>query len=194
VSLPKIKKGENVKKPTILKYVFLFIVVIALFAAWAYAEDQDSYTEPYKAIQAVDKDLQLIPAYKIGDESLYFFIKDKTNLGATMVRKGIFGWKSGMFTWGPLDLGREYEKLQGIQGHGEDLVYGLIRNGDERVVIVGDQEATLLNLALLSPSVVKEYQLEGLYLWYVESDKNPNAQQVNLLRKDTREVIDSIDL
>lgn len=182
------------KHSTILKYVFLFIVVIALTACWAYAEDQDSYTEPYQAIQAVDKDLQLIPAYKLGDESLYFFIKDKTNLGATKVRTGIFGWKSGLFTWGPLDPDRDYENLQGIQGHGEGLVYGLIRNGDERVVTVGDQEASMVNLSLLSPSVVKEHQLEGLYLWYVESDKNLNAQQVKLLRKDNREIIDSVDL
>lgn len=182
------------KNSTILKYVFLFIVVLALTASWAYAEDQDSYTEPYKAIQAVEKDLQLIPAFKMGEESLYFFIKDKTNLGATVVRKGIFGWKSGVFTWGPMDPDREYEKLQGIQEHGEGLVYGLIRNGDERLVIVDDQEATVLNLAMLSPLVVKEYQLEGLYLWYVESEKNLNDQQVKLLHKDTREIIDSVDL
>lgn len=179
------------KHSTILKYVFLFIVVIALTASWAYAEDQDSYTEPYQAIQAVDKDLQLIPAYKLGNESLYFFIKDKTNLGATKVRKGIFGWKSGMFTWGPLDPDRDYENLQGIQGHGQGLVYGLIRNGDERVVTVDDQEASMVNLSLLSPSVVKEYQLEGLYLWYFESDTH---EQVKLLRKDTREIIESLDL
>ncbi|WRP07231.1 aspartyl-tRNA synthetase [Rossellomorea aquimaris] len=182
------------KNATILKYVFLFIVVIALTASWAYAEDQDSYTEPHKAIQAVDKDLQLIPVYKIGDESLYFFIKDKTNLGATVVRKGIFGWKSGMFTWGPIDLDREYVTLQGIQEHGEGLVYGLIRNGDERVVTVDGHEASMVNLSMLSPSVVKDYQLEGLYLWYVESDKNLNNQQVKLLHKDTREIIDSVDL
>ncbi|MGF3104435.1 aspartyl-tRNA synthetase [Rossellomorea sp. DUT-2] len=182
------------KKSTILKYVFLLIVVIALSASWTYAEDQDSYTEPYQAIQAVDKGLQLIPAYKMGDESLYFFIKDKTNLGATVVRKGIFGWKSGVFTWGSMDPEREYKKLQGIEGHGEGLVYGLIRNGDERVVMVDDQEAKVLDLAMLSPSIVKEYQLEGLYLWYVESDKNLNAQQVKLLREDTREIIDSVDL
>ncbi|MGM0852487.1 MAG: aspartyl-tRNA synthetase [Bacillota bacterium] len=182
------------KNSTILKYVFLFIVVIALMAAWAYTEDQDSYSEPYKAIQAVDKELQLIPAYKVGDESLYFVIKDKTNLGVTVVRKGIFGWKSGMFTWGPLDPNREYEKLQGIQGHGEGLVYGMIRKGDERVVTVDDQEATVLNLTILSPSVVKEYHLEGLYLWYFESYKNLNDQQVKLLRKDTREIIESLEL
>jgi hypothetical protein len=188
------RRGENVKNATILKYVFLFIVVIALTASWAYAEDQDSYSEPHKAIQAVDKDLQLILAYKIGDESLYFFIKDKTNLGATKVRKGIFGWKSGMFTWGPFYPDRDYEKLQGIQGHGQGLVYGLIRNGNERVVTVDDQEASILNLSLLSPSVVKEYQLEGLYLWYVESEKNLNDQQVKLLHKDTREIIDSVEL
>lgn len=179
------------KHSTILKYVFLFIVVIALTASWAYAESQDSYSEPHKAIQAVDKDLKLIPAYKLGDESLYFFIKDKTNLGATKVRKGIFGWKSGEFTWGPLDPGRDYEKLQGIQGHGEGLVYGLIRNGDEKVVTVDGHEASIVNLSLLSPSVVKEYQLEGLYLWYFESDTH---EQVKLLRKDTQEIIDSVDL
>lgn len=179
------------KNATILKYVFLFIVVIALTASWAYAESQDSYSEPHKAIQAVDKDLRLIPVYKIGDEFLYFFIKDKTNLGAARVRKGIFGWRSGMFTWGPLDPDRDFEKLQGIQGHGEGLVYGLIRNGDERVVTVDGQEASMVNLSLLSPSVVKEYQLEGLYVWYFESDAHA---QVKLLRKDTREIIDSVDL
>ncbi|WP_394140020.1 aspartyl-tRNA synthetase [Cytobacillus oceanisediminis] len=182
------------KNSSILKYVVLLMVVITLIVTWAYVEDQDSYSDPVKAIEAIDKELLLIPAYQLGDKSLYFFIKDKNNLGATIVRKGIFGWKSGMLTWGPLDSKREYEMLEGFHGHGEGLVYGLIRNGDERVVTVDDQEAQVLNLAMLPPSVVKKYNLEGLYLWYFESDNNLNHEQVKLLRKNTQEIIQSIDL
>lgn len=182
------------KNKTILSTVSLLMVVITLTSLWAHAEDQDSYSEPHEAILAEDKDLLLIPAYKMGNESLYFFIKGKNNLGAVYSHQGFFGWKSGMLTWGPIDPNRDVDRLGGFKGHGETLIYGLINNADERVVKVDDQKATILNLAMLSPEVVKEYQLEGVYLWYFEKDPERTYKQVELVEKETDEVIQSIDL
>jgi hypothetical protein len=183
-----------VKNSTVFKSVVLIIVFVTLTVIWVYSEAQDTYSEPQYAIQAIDKDLLLIPAYKINDESLYFFIKDKKNLGSVKVRKGLFGWKSGMFTWSQMDSKRKYEKLNGVQGYGENLLYGLIRNGDERVVTVDGHEAEILNLAMIPPSLLEEYNLEGLYLWYFESDDNLNHEQLMLLHRETHEIIQSIKL
>ena len=136
----------------------------------------------------------LIPAYKRDDKSLYFFIKDRNNLGATYAHKGMFGWKSDFFTWGPMSSKKSYENLEGFQGHGENLVYGLIKLSHEETVMVDEQEAQLLNLAMLPPSVVKDHQLEGLFLWYFEKEDQSEYKQVKLLLRDTEEIIQTIDL
>jgi hypothetical protein len=171
-----------------------FLVLITLMSIWSLVEYQESFSEPNEAIYAENKDLLLIPAYKLGEESLFFFIKGKNNLGAVYAFKGLFGWKCGMLTSGPVDPKREFDRLEGYQAHGEKLIYGLFRKGDEQVVTVDDQEANVLNLALLSPPVVKEYKLEDVYLWYFEKDSGVAYEQIKLVQKDTGEIIQSIDL
>ncbi|WP_409250576.1 aspartyl-tRNA synthetase [Bacillus sp. SCS-153A] len=178
----------------IIKYVILFILVIAILGMWSIGEQQDSHMEPHQAIQATEEGLTLIPAYKGEDQSLYFFIKDRNNLGAVYVNKGIFGWKSGMLTWGPKGSMNNFDKLGGFQMHGENLVYGLIRLGQEQSVRVDEHEADLLNLAMLPSSVVQEHHLEGLFLWYFEMDDQSEYEQVKLLHKDTQEIIQLIEL
>ncbi|WP_456270971.1 aspartyl-tRNA synthetase [Bacillus sp. AK031] len=182
------------KNSTVFKTVATVAIVIILIVLWVFNEQKDSYSEPHDAINAVDKELLLIPAFKAEDESLYFFIKDKNNLGAVKVRKGLTGWKTGMFSWSPMDSKRKYEELGGYQGHGENLIYGLIRNGDQRLVTVDGQEAEFLNLAMLPPSLQKEYNVEGLYLWYFESDEDTDHEELKLLNKDSHTVIQSINL
>ena len=79
------------------------------------------------------------------------FIKNTNNLGAAYVQKGLFGWKAEMLTWSPMDNERSYENLNGYQGYGENLIYGLIRQGNERLVQIGENHATILNLAAMLP-------------------------------------------
>ncbi|MBW3112326.1 hypothetical protein KYJ26_10820 [Bacillus sp. MCCB 382] len=63
------------KNKIIIATVSWLMVVIAITSLWAYAEYQDSYAEPHEAVLAEDSELLLIPAYKLGDESLSFLSK-----------------------------------------------------------------------------------------------------------------------
>jgi hypothetical protein len=182
------------KKSSIISLVALLCVGTAMIIVWGYNEQKFSYSQPNEAVLAVDKDLVLIPAYKNNDESLFFFIKDKNHLGATVAHKGIFGWKSGMFTWSPFTRNGESGIMAGKQGHGDHLIYGLISDIDEKMITVDDQPAVILNLEMLPQSVVKENKLEGLYLWYFEGENVLNYQQIELIHQETQEVIQVWDL
>lgn len=48
-----------------------------------------------------------------------------------------------------MDSDRKYENLSGSQGQGENLIYGLIRHGHERLVQINEEQGTILNLAML---------------------------------------------
>ncbi|GAB0166962.1 hypothetical protein LSPCS325_03990 [Lysinibacillus sp. CTST325] len=119
------------------------VIVIFITVIWLFSEKSSSYSEPQEAIFAVEKDLELIPGYKINSNALFFFIKDKNNLGAIYARKGLWGWKAEFLTWGPMDHNRNYEKLNGYQGHGENLIFGLIKDGDNRLLQLDDKNATI---------------------------------------------------
>jgi hypothetical protein len=149
--------------------------------------------EPQEALLAIDKNLLLIPAYKVNGESLYFFIKDKDSLGASFVRKGILGWRAGMLSWGLLVKNDNNEKLSGYQGHGENLLYGLIKNGEDRFIEVNGNEATILNLEALSLNEVKENGLEGLYIWNYKSDTPLDEGEIKLFNKNNRKLLDTIN-
>jgi hypothetical protein len=92
-----------------------------------------------------------------------------------------------------MDNDRSYEKLNSYQGHGENLIYGLIRHGDERLIQIGENNANILSLAMLSPNEVEKYRLEGLYLLYFENETPLKEGEIKLISTNTGEEIDSID-
>ena len=176
------------------KWSLMLVILILIAVIWVTSAKSDSYSEPQEALFAIDNDLLLIPSYKINDKALFFFIKNTNNLGAAYVQKGLFGWNAEMLTWSPMDNERSYENLNGYQGYGENLIYGLIRQGDERLVQIGENHATILDLvAMLPPSEVEKLRLDGLYIWYFESDSPPNGEEIKLLNKNTGEELDSIE-
>ncbi len=179
------------KKWSLILSILIFLIVSVF---WIVAKNEESYSEPQEALFAVDKDLVLIPGYKLNNTALFFFIKQTENLGAAYVQEGLFGWQTGMFTWSPMDNERSYEDLKGHRIHGENLIYGLIRHGDERLIQVDENPATLLNLAMLPQDEVEKYNLEGLYIWYYESETPLESNEITLLNRDTREVLDTIHL
>ncbi|HZH59017.1 MAG TPA: aspartyl-tRNA synthetase [Metabacillus sp.] len=144
---------------------------------------------------ATEDDLLLIPAYYIEDEALFFFIKNRNTLGASFVDKGFFGWKAGTLTWSPMEDHYD-EKLNGYQGHGGNLIYGIIKGGEEEgfIVKVNENEANILNLAMLPAKVINQYQLENLYIWYFESDSAIEEGEIKLINKETNQEIDVIEL
>ena len=168
-------------------------MVFISFLIWLMSEKSSSYSEPSEALFASDQDMVLIPGYKKDDEALYFFIKDKNYLGATYGKKGLFGWKAGMLTWGSTDFKVSSDNLNGSSEHGENLIYGLIKNGDERIIKMGEHEAKLLNLEMLPNSIVLEYQLQDMYIWYFESETALDRGEIKLLNKSTGEQLDSVD-
>ena len=171
--------------------VSLITVLIAVI--WVMSEKSDSYMEPQEALFTIDNDLSLIPGYKTNDKSLFFFIKNTNKLGAAYVQKGLFGWKAGMLTWSPIDGERSYENLNGYQKHGDNLIYGVIKHGDDRIVEIGENRTTILDLAMLPSSEFEKLRLEGLYIWYFESVKPLNGGEIILLNKDTGEELDTMD-
>jgi len=190
------KRGVQVKLGSLNKKTGIALAVIAIFiiVIWLISDKSISYSEPQEAILAVEKNVVLIPAYKINNHALFFFIKDQNNLGATYVREGLWGWKTEFLAWSTIDKNRNYEKLTGYQGYGENLIYGLINGGDDRVLQLDDKKATILSLGMLPSEVVEEYQLKGLSIWYFESDTALKEGTIKLMNKTTKELIDEIDL
>lgn len=172
-------------------FIKKWLLVIS-FVLIAFVWGMIAKSEPQEALLSVDDDLLLIPSYQLKDKALFFFIKNTNNIGAAYVEKGLFGWSAQMLTWGQMDMERGYEKLDDLKGHGDSLIYGLIRNGDERLVKIGESYATILELAvILPPSEVEKYRLEGLFIWYFESHTSPNEEKITLINKITQEELDA---
>ncbi|WP_102272185.1 aspartyl-tRNA synthetase [Cytobacillus massiliigabonensis] len=168
------------------------LLVFLLAPIWLITMKADAYSEPQEALLAIDPDLLLIPGYNINDRSLYFFIKNSNQLGAAYAQEGLFGWKADRLTWGPLDSERNYESLSDYQVHGENLIYGLIKHGDERTIQIGENQATMLNLAMLPPNDIVKFRLEELYLWYFENDAPLDGEVIKLIDKNTGEELEQL--
>lgn len=144
--------------------LILIGIILVLTSFWISSERSISYSEPHEAMLANDRELILIPAYKIDDEALFFFIKDQQFFGAAKVKKGIFGWKQPMMAWSPMSDRSSYEIPGGYQGYGEYLVYGLIKNGADYRIEVNEKDPVILPFAMLPPAEVKANHLENMYL------------------------------
>ncbi|MCR8853620.1 aspartyl-tRNA synthetase [Lysinibacillus fusiformis] len=175
-----------------IKKWLLVISFVLIAFVWGMIAKSESYSEPQEALLSKDSDLVLIPSYQLKDKALFFFIKKTNHIGAAYVEKGLFGWNAQMLTWSQMNMERGYEKLDDIKGHGDSLIYGLIRNGDERLVKIGESYATILDLAvILPPSEVENYRLKGLFIWYFEGHTSPNEEEITLINKITQEELDA---
>ena len=192
----KYEWGDSVQKQMLNKRAvsILIIILLCTFAVWFFTEKSSSYLEPQEAINAVEQDLLLIPAYIKNDDALYFFIKDMNNLGVTYVQRGIVGWKAGILTWSSIDSNRNYDKFTGYKSQGEGLIYGLIKYEEDRIVKMNENEAKYLKLDVMLPQkVVEEYKLEDLCIWYFENATVSEEVTIELI-SNTGKVIDFINL
>ncbi|MGN7408386.1 MULTISPECIES: hypothetical protein [unclassified Sporosarcina] len=171
------------------------LVAVIIAIVWVLSEKTNSYSESQEALFEIDNDLSIIPGYKLNDKALFFFIKNEENLGAVYVQKRMFGWKVDTLTWSPMASKRNYDSdsLNGFQGHGENLIYGLIKQGDDRIVQVNEEQATILNLAMLPQDEIERFRLEGLYIWYFESEEPLTGGVIRLMNKNTDEELDNAD-
>jgi hypothetical protein len=182
------------KKDLFLKILLITIPVLLIIVSviWYLTEKSISYAEPHEALFAIERDLLLIPAYKINNEALFFFIKDQDQLGASFVKEGPLGWKADMLTWSPMARNINGQKLDGYQAHGEKLIYGLIKDVDDRIIKIGENQAKILNLEILPPNTVEEYQVEDLYIWYFQTENALADGEIKLINKSNGEVIDTL--
>lgn len=181
------------KRKSKLFIAVMVLGLISLFTIWSISENKISYEEPQEALLAENKNLILIPAYKIQDEALYFFIKESNNIGAAMVKKGLFGWKSDYLVWSTTVDTITDEQIRGYQTYGEEIIFGLMKNGQDLTVMIDDIPAGKINLeaSLYNSSV--EMDLKNVYLWYFKKDdlSNINDQQLHLVNQHTYEKLDS---
>ncbi len=185
-------EGENNGMSEFFIKKWLLVISFVLIAfVWGMIAKSESYSEPQEALWSKDSDIVLIPSYQLKDKALFFFIKNPNHIGAAYVEKGLFGWSAQMLTWSQIDMERGYEKLDDLKGHGGSLIYGLIRNGDERLVKIGESYATILDLGdILPPNEVEKYRLKGLFIWYFESHTSLNEEEITLINKTTQEELD----
>jgi|SRR5690606_13468824 len=176
------------------RWLILAAVMVAIISAvvWGGAEKAKSYSEPQEALFAIDNDLLLIPAYKINDKALFFYIKDGNNLGAAYVNEGIFGWKADPLTWSPMDNPSNYDtdRLNGFQKQGENLLYGVMKYDVDRIVQVNGMYATKYPLYAIQDEEVEMYELQDLAIWYLESDESLTAGEIKLFDNNNNELLD----
>lgn len=171
--------------------IVLSIVLISLFSIWSISESKISYEEPQEALLAENDELVLIPTYKTPDEALFFFIENKNDFGAVMVYKHIFGWKTDFRTGSSMNSLLTEKKIGGYQTHGDEIIYGLMKGGDNRVIMVDNDPAITINLEIMLPDESGNGDLDGLYLWYYETDDLEKLTSLSLVDQSTNEEIDT---
>lgn len=173
-------------------FIALFFIAGSL-VHWFLFENSNSYKCPTQALLSADEDVILIQAYKMNDKSLFFFIKNQDQLGASYIHKGLFGWQLEHLAWSPFDTNITDNHLNGYQGYGDNLIYGLMTNGDDQIVTLNNDVAQILNLEMLPAQVVEQYHLNGLYLWYIENDHLAEKEgEIKLVDKYSDEVLDVV--
>lgn len=174
-----------------ISLMVLSMIVLSAFIIWSISENKSSYDEPQEALLAENEDLVLIPAYVSQDEALFFFIRNENSLGAAKVYKNLWGWKSEFLTWSSFNSITTGEKIGGYQIYGDELVFGLMEKGDDRVMIINNIPATTINLELSLPDEADNDRLSDLYLWYFETDDLLDETNLNLVDRNTNEEIDT---
>lgn len=178
----------------LISLLALSIIVLSAFIVWSISESEASYKEPQEALLAENEDLVLIPAYVTQDEALFFFIRNETSLGAAKVYKNLWGWKSDFLTWGPFNSITTGEKIGGYQIHGDEVIFGLMQKGDERVVMLNNTPAPAIPLELSLPDEIDNEHLSDLSLWYFETDELANESSLTLVERNTNEEIDTLHI
>lgn len=173
-----------------ISLIVLGIILITVFTVWSISENKIFYEEPQKALLGENKDLILIPAYVTEDKALYFFIKDSNNLGAAKINNGLFGWKSDYLVWSTTTGTITDEKFNGYQTDGDEIIFGLMKNGQDFTVMADDIPAEKINLEVSLHNESVEMDLENVYLWYIESDNLSNIKELILVNQNTNEELD----
>lgn len=175
-------------------FLSLFICLGLVFVIWSMTEIAQSFDEPLEALQNTKQDMEVvIPAYKINDEALFFFIDQKNQLGTALLKEGIYGWKAGPVSTNPLgDERLLVNELGNYHVYENSMIYGLLsdENGSLEVKINGGQARTLQVGGMLEKEIAQKYNLQNTILWYYQQDELiPEGGYVELL-KDKVELVD----
>jgi len=177
-----IVRKNNYKITSILLLFTFFILGVV-------ADKSVSYSEPQEALMNAEDGLVLIPIYKQNEESLFFFIKN-SSLGASFVQKGLFGWKSGALSYSQMGEVTP-DKINGVSGHGDNLIYGLVAKGNYIKVNGIRAEHIYLDIKL-NKEIVQQKSLENTAIWYFVIDTSRKQNEIELFDANTDERLDYI--
>lgn len=163
------------------------LLLFTFFILWLVAEKSMSYSEPYEALMNAEEDLVVIPVYKLNDESLFFFFKN-SNLGASFIQKGLFGWKSGALSYIQIEEVM-HDQINVVRGYGDHLIYGLVAK--ENYIKVNGKRAEHVYLDIkLDTEVLEQNRLENTTIWYFIKDSSLGQNKIELFHADTDERLD----
>ncbi|TDL82451.1 hypothetical protein [Peribacillus frigoritolerans] len=152
----------------------LFICFGLAFVIWSMTEISQSFDEPLEALQDTKHDMEVvIPAYKINDEALYFFIDQNNQLGTAFLKEGIYGWKTGAISANPRQKMKADQKLIDYHVYDDSMIYGLLSDdeGALEVNVNGAPARTLEIGVMLEQDLAQKYNLEDKILWYYQEKK-----------------------
>ncbi|OHR67393.1 hypothetical protein HMPREF3291_10810 [Bacillus sp. HMSC76G11] len=174
-------------------FLGLFICFGLAFVIWSMTEISQSFDEPLEALQHTKHDMEVvIPAYKINDEALFFFIDQKNHLGTAFLKEGIYGWKASSISTNPLTDRPAESELLNYHFYGNSMIYGLLSDekGSLEVKINGAEARTLQVGGMLEQEIAQKYNLQNTVLWYYQQDELvPGGGEVELL-KDKVKLVD----
>lgn len=185
----------NPKKEMVMKWVKICApIAIILIVMWAVWEGSESHPTPQEAIYEMYYDATLIPGYLHEDEALFFSIAGNKLISAHYVDKNLFGWKAKRFTSYPVNDRSILDNNYGESTGKRHVIYGLIEPKDDWIVQVDGEDARLLNVETLPAEEVALYDLEGLFIWYYESNERIDTAEVvvQVVNQETGEVVEGL--
>lgn len=177
-----------------LAYSFISIGILTA-VTWLSVEKNHSYATPEEAFVAVEGDVIAIPGYSdfFGRELRYFFFKEG-NLGVAYAERAPFGWKAQGISWSPLEPPANFEQLHDYGLFGENLIYGFVKlqKLPDYILEMGGAESNVIHF-LLMEDVSETHHLQDVYIWYASTEEAMKGGKVQLVDKQTGEVVDTLE-
>ncbi|MEK3933731.1 hypothetical protein MKY41_00310 [Sporosarcina sp. FSL W7-1349] len=180
--------------PKVLAYTLIAFGILA-GVAWLSLEKFHSYDTPEKAFAAAEGDVIDIPGYSdfFGRELRYFFVKEG-GLGVAYAERAPFGWKTEGISWSDLEPPANLARFHEYGRYGENLIYGFVKLdtlADYAVAMEGTDSHIIH--PLLPEDISEAYQLQDVYIWYVSKEEPLKEGKVELVDKQTGDVIDTLE-
>lgn len=147
----------------------------------------DGKDTPQEALPT-DAQYEWIEGPKSDKEQRYFFLADGNYFGTGTVIKNLKGWSEGDGSFSPLPSPLEKNKITAAYSDSE-ILFGLIKPDGNIKISVNEEQAELINFTTLSDEVIKQYQVEGYYIWYIELSKLEQNETYHIEVLDNKDTV-----